>query len=437
MLTKTQYRVIFTVLLLIMGTGLAAVNIGFVLAGDAPAVNGNANLDGKPVAEPTSGATVITSEADGYLTVIGANGTVQYHATEHDLYYDVDPVGENTVVYAAVDRIDTNACSPTTRDAPVINTGCSRQVIEKANLETGETTVLYERTFPRRLGAEWHDIDRLSENRYLIGDMYSDRAIIVDTENDVTRWAWSAQADYNLTSGGTYPDDWTHLNDVEHVEEDTYMLSLRNQDQVVFVDRETGLNQSRTLGEDGNHDVLYEQHNPDYLHGEQTDSVLVADSENNRVIEYAWQNGSWTPTWGVGDDTELAWPRDADRLPNGDTLITDTHNNRVMTVDQDGDVVWSVETSTPYEAERLGTGDESAGGDPIQSASSPTPHPRQDGPLGQFDNGINYTGSIVGFYWLGLYDVFALIGIGVVAFIWVAIEWRWSRYKLRLPVTEE
>lgn len=69
----------------------------------------------------------------------------------------------------------------------------------------------------------------------------------------------------------------------------------------------------------------------------------------------------------------LQWPRDADRLPNGNTLITDTAGNRVIEVGPDGDLVWGVEIKGGYEAERLGTGDESRGGKQaraLQSAES-------------------------------------------------------------------
>jgi len=54
--------------------------------------------------------------------------------------------------------------------------------------------------------------------------------------------------------------------------------------------------------------------------------------------------------------------RDADRLPNGNTLITDTHGNRVMAINESGDIVWEVESTLPYDAERLETGAESESG---------------------------------------------------------------------------
>jgi hypothetical protein len=116
------------------------------------------------------------------------------------------------------------------------------------------------------------------------------------------------------------------------------------------------------LGSDDQYEILREQHNPDYLVSENgTPTMLVADSGNNRVVEYARENGTWVRTWSVGSET-LNWPRDADRLPNGNTLITDTLNHRVIEVTPEGEIVWEYyATWGPYDAERVAYGDESSG----------------------------------------------------------------------------
>src|SRR5699024_11539652 len=84
--------------------------------------------------------------------------------------------------------------------------------------------------------------------------------------------------------------------------------------------------------------------------------ILVADSENERVVEYERVggpagNGTWKRTWTL---TGFDWPRDADRLPNGNTLITDTLNQRVVEVTPTGEGVWEYTAPwAPYDAERL------------------------------------------------------------------------------------
>ena len=52
------------------------------------------------------------------------------------------------------------------------------------------------------------------------------------------------------------------------------------------------------------------------------------------MVELHERNGSWEVAWGVDSAQEVRfdWPRDADRLPNGNTLITDSRNNRVVEV---------------------------------------------------------------------------------------------------------
>jgi len=120
--------------------------------------------------------------------------------------------------------------------------------------------------------------------------------------------------------------------------------------------------ESMTLGEPGNHSVVYRQHNPDYFpesHG--GPAVLVADSHNNRLVEFSREEGRWTQTWEWADP-RLQWPRDADRLPNNHTLVTNSNGGEVFEIAENGSVVWQVDVFLPYEAERLHTGDESAGG---------------------------------------------------------------------------
>jgi hypothetical protein len=58
----------------------------------------------------------------------------------------------------------------------------------------------------------------------------------------------------------------------------------------------------------------------------------------------------------------MQWPRDADRLPNGHTLISDSNSGRILEINESGDIVWKITGVSNYEAERLGTGDESSGG---------------------------------------------------------------------------
>lgn len=85
--------------------------------------------------------------------------------------------------------------------------------------------------------------------------------------------------------------------------------------------------------------VLDNQHNPQYL---SPTRILVADAGNDRVVElHKTASGSWTVAWelhSVGG-VPFDWPRDADLLPNGNVLITDTFNSRIVEVAPIGTVV--------------------------------------------------------------------------------------------------
>lgn len=338
--------------------GLLVLSVVVLIQGALTAPT-TASAASVPDAPPRDAVTVVT-ESGKFGTIIAwhPNGSLLYYNDTRSKYFDVDPVEDEsmTVEYAATDTI--HAPGPTCSSPP-----CSRNVIERVNLSTGEIEVVYARFVHKKHAGEWHDHVRIDSTHILIADIVQDRVFIVNTETEIVEWQWDAQSEFPVEGGGPHPDDWTHLNDVELLEDGRAMVSLRNQDQVVFLDPETGLIDGWTLGREDDYDVLNEQHNPDYIPRERGGpAVLVADSENNRVVEYQRTNGGWNRTWQWTDD-RLQWPRDADRLPDGNTLIVDTHGKRVIEVAPDGRIVWSVSASLPYDAERLGTGPGSTNGE--------------------------------------------------------------------------
>ena len=235
-------------------------------------------------------------------------------------------------------------------------------VIEEVNATTGEHVSA--RRFPDVLDS--HDADLINGDEVLLNDMSrngDDRVVVYNLTREEIVWEYRFEAHpdaFPRGRGGEYGGDWTHNNDVERIRPGVFMVSVRNFDQVVAIDRETKEIRWK-LGEDDNHDILYEQHNPDYIQGANgTPTVLVADSRNDRVVEYAREDGAWVRTWvlrGGGLDE----PRDADRLPNGNTLVVDRRGDRLLEVTPRGEVVWEFYAPwQPYDAERIGTGDESS-----------------------------------------------------------------------------
>ncbi|PSQ13445.1 arylsulfotransferase [Halobacteriales archaeon QS_7_69_60] len=219
-----------------------------------------------------------------------------------------------------------------------------------------------------------HSTVKVDEDRLLVANMRAtedgvsnDRLFVRNTTTGDVEWEWLFRDHYPNGTDGGFDEDWTHVNDVEFVGDgERYVLaSPRNFDQVIVIDRRTDDIVMR-LGEDDDYGTLREQHNPDYLEREDgTPVMLVADSENNRVVEYERDCGDadprlgagtppadceWTLVWSVDGFT---WPRDADRLPGGNTLVTDTLNHRVVELTPEGEVVWEFYAAWgPYDAER-------------------------------------------------------------------------------------
>ncbi|MFC6718492.1 aryl-sulfate sulfotransferase [Natrialbaceae archaeon GCM10025810] len=449
--TRNRLRVVFAVVILVSAA---------MVAGASDQEISTASEEDVPRAESSDGHTVVTeSGRAGTITAYDPDGEVLYYNNSRTKYFDVDPTEDDpmTVEYTASDTIHSEG--PTCSDPP-----CTRNVIERANLTTGEVEVLYERYDYKEIAAEWHDADRIDDERFVVADIAADQVFIVNTETEVVEWLWDAQSDFPVEEGGPYPEDWAHINDVEYIEEGemegTIMASLRNQDQVVFLDEEEGLIEDWTLGSEDDYDVQYEQHNPDYIpESEGGPAIVSADSENGRVQEFQREDGEWNRSWEWSDD-QMQWPRDADRLPNGNTLITDTHGNRVVEVNPEGEVEWEAESTLPYEAERLESGDESEGGQSAAELGLESRTPAEDGGdggdgesglLSAFDP-LDYLGGLVESIlpdriyngllfatpvWMGSSE-FAAIGVALLTGLaWVGTEVRWqlrdAGVRFRLP----
>ncbi|QLG63995.1 aryl-sulfate sulfotransferase [Halorarum salinum] len=250
--------------------------------------------------------------------------------------YDVDPLPNGDLLMATTE--------------PGIS------VLERVDPATGEH-VAVDRL---RNVEDAHDVDYLGDGEYVTVDKGDERNRVVvynRTEGEIVwEWRFDEHTDrFPRDGGGPYGDDWTHVNDVDEIEDGVFMVSVRNFDQTIAIDRETK-EVVWTLGADDDYEVMNEQHNPDYLEGENgTGTVLIADSLNDRVVEYAREDGGWERTW-VLEGGDLDEPRDADRLPNGNTLVTDRRGQRILEVTPRGEVVWEFYAPwQPYDAERVGT----------------------------------------------------------------------------------
>jgi outer membrane protein assembly factor BamB len=432
-------RIVALVLVLVLSLG--------VLAGLAASDEGQSRGQNAATDQPYPGNTLITVQAYGWFgnhngeafIVTPEGERVWEYQPENAAVFDGEYLDNGNVMLSYGQRVPDPECPPEMREAPKDH--CIQNHVVEITPETNE--VVWQHTWYDRFMSshEVHDADRLPNGQTVIIDMGKNRVFTVDQSGTIT-WEWSAIE--NLGKGSAFweqhvegtaredhtytgPDqDWTHMNDVDRLENGNFLLSIRNFDVLVEVDPETD-NLVRVVGEPGNQSIMHEQHNPHYL-GE-SDHVLVADSENDRIVEYDTETKA--ETWryeGPGQDDRLAWPRDADRLPNGNTLIADSRNFRVLEVNETGSVVWMHDMrdqrAIAYDADRLGPD--------RRLEEEPRPGPPGDqlqgstyGPLSDALSTVNSWLAFVLPPWVGLVGFVAiLVALGsLLGLAWEGYRW--------------
>lgn len=172
--------------------------------------------------------------------------------------------------------------------------------------------------------------------------------------------------------------DYSHSNTIEPgPRDDSYYVSCRNMNSVLKVERATGRIRWR-LGVGGDFDMadedfFYHQHSPELqpngnllIYDNGTGRPETAGGEYSRAVELAIDEGNMTAeaVWQWGREADLYTPiwGDADRLPNGNTLMvfgtrTEGDTTRYIEVTTEGEVVWDVELCPSgwgtYRAERI------------------------------------------------------------------------------------
>jgi hypothetical protein len=314
----------------------------------------------------------------GSVRLLDEQGQLVWGVGDADSYFDVTMTDNGTVMAGFMDSGYTD-CDP--YESPCTHTGF--RILDP----DGTDNPVYEYSFPVRskVNSEVHDVERLPSGEYLLTDMDAERIFTI-APNGTTTWEWRASTLYDEPPDPTQRD-WLHINDVDNLGDDRYLVSVRNANQLVIVHRGEGvvdiINEDRRDDNDdvctagrkladynddsngdvrcGDPDIMLRQHNPQWI---APDAVLVADSENDRIVELHREDedSPWFIAWEIdsANGIDFRWPRDADRLENGNTLITDSANARIVEVTESGEVVWSASIENnymPYEAERLPEGE--------------------------------------------------------------------------------
>lgn len=180
-----------------------------------------------------------------------------------------------------------------------------------------------------------HDADRLLNGNTIFvnaDDQKSDPQVIEVNPQGQIVWEWYAKDHFDRPP---YRDivsmegHWTHTNAVTRLPNGNTLVSTRNFNIVVEVDPK-----GKVVGTYGE-GILVEPHDPEVLpngnilaasHNTPERAVEI-DPKTNRIV---WQFGGFPQR-----DKPV---RDANRLPNGNTLIT--ANTRIVEVTPDGKIVW-------------------------------------------------------------------------------------------------
>ena len=197
------------------------------------------------------------------------------------------------------------------------------------------------------------------DDELLISDTQHNRVVIARAMNGIYtadpgfQGVWSSEDDGNF--------DLDYVNDANFLPDGNILITDRNHHRVIEVNRDTGEIewQFGVTGEGGNDDShLDGPHNADRLANGDT---IVADSNNDRILVIDPEGVVQWEYDPVGTDA-LNWPRDADELSDGNLLIADSLKGRVIEVNPAGEILWEYKISVigtqtaPYDADLLDNG---------------------------------------------------------------------------------
>ncbi|MFW6158211.1 MAG: aryl-sulfate sulfotransferase, partial [Planctomycetota bacterium] len=216
-----------------------------------------------------------------------------------------------------------------------------------------------------------HHIHRTPDGTYLFlirdprdfdgTELVGDQVVEWDPAGNAMAWTWRLFDHHEPESDRR---DYSHANTIEpDPRDDSLIVSCRNMNQLVKVDRSTGRIVWR-LGVDGDFtmdpaDCFYHQHSPEL---QPNGNILLFDNGTGRPEEHGGEfsralelrvdeaNREAEAVWSYRHEPDLFCPiwSDADRLPNGNTLVTfgtrtEGDTTRYVEGTADGEVVWDVE----------------------------------------------------------------------------------------------
>lgn len=179
------------------------------------------------------------------------------------------------------------------------------------------------------------------------GRMWADRIREIDKEGNVT-WEWHAHEHLDPATDVILPadlrDEWSHGNTIVPLDNGDVMVSFRNPSVVARIDRKSGDFVWKIT-----RPTLSVQHDPSML---ENGNVLVYNNGSRRediplifssVLEIEPSSGK--VVWEYRDASAMvsffsSYISGAQRLPNGNTLITEGLPGRIFEVTPEREIVW-------------------------------------------------------------------------------------------------
>jgi hypothetical protein len=179
------------------------------------------------------------------------------------------------------------------------------------------------------------------------GRMWADKVVEIDRDRNLL-WEWHAYehldpaTDHILATD--LRDEWSHGNTIVPLDNGDVIVSFRNPSVVARIDRKTGNFVWKLTPQ-----LLSQQHDPSLL---ENGNVLVFNNGTRRwtlplvfssVIEVDPLSGD--VAWEYRDSSAMlsffsSYISGAQRLPNGNTLITEGLPGRIFEVTPGGEIVW-------------------------------------------------------------------------------------------------
>ncbi|MBD3190794.1 MAG: hypothetical protein GF308_09130 [Candidatus Heimdallarchaeota archaeon] len=195
-----------------------------------------------------------------------------------------------------------------------------------------------------------HHVDHeliLKNGGYFFCDSFGDAIKFVRKSSKEVEWSykikdinwtkvnssWGADHYYNLPCEQWNMEeciDWSHLNDIDfknYGSWESMLVSIRNFNLIIEVNYTRAKLRDSAVAEDiiwYYRGALAHQHNPDYL---PNGNIVVVDSDNQRLIEVNKTTKEIVWEW---NHPSLTWPRDCDLMPDNRYLITDIDKAIIM-----------------------------------------------------------------------------------------------------------